>query len=405
MKSITPATFIPFLLLVTFCIYLLFIWRSSFPPPSSKQQQQQQQQLPNTSRLASNSRRHRITSVLAHIRTSYVTNRTPDISTPPLLILYSCKPNQQCGTLAERMLDITHAYYNTMLHPKDAAFAYDMIYPVQFEWFLEPSPGYMAMRTWQAQYYLNRTEHQDVTYIPIINEASLADVPQRIIGTTVWQERTNWNKTAAGKAGQYGLSRLAMKSDWFLIVSRLLFYRPTDWLSQQLEPYRELMGGQVRLGEGLNMLDPHNAILPPSHPSWFRVGVRVTDMGDVDRTAAQVQQVCVGNCHVFISATSPGALARMRQRLLGVCSVHAVAEGHSFEDLDTPPKTWRMFQSDEEQLKKQYARVFMDWMILTRMDYLIGREDDQLLKVAAWSAQVQTDVMRRDGSFISFTDW
>ncbi|CAO3699852.1 unnamed protein product [Rhizopus stolonifer] len=298
------------------------------------------------------------------------------------------------------MMDITTAYYFAMLNPKtDTAFAYDMTFPAQFEWFLEPTPGHMAMRTNQAQFYLDRAELDEFKSIPHV--ATIPQSNQRILATTSWAAK-EWNQTTSDRVGRYGLRHLRWQSDWFFVASRLLFSRPSDWLTEQLGPYRRLMG-TVRLGEGMNREDPDNLVSPPpSSSAWFRVGVRVTREEQVEALASHILQMC-GKCHVFVSSVSATLLDRMRQRLANV-AVHAVAEGYEFDDLDVPPKSWKLFESNE-QLKRQYARIFMDWIILSRMDHLVGIEEDLFIKTVAWTAQVQTDVLKSNGKMVSLVDW
>ncbi|KAG1548914.1 hypothetical protein G6F49_009759 [Rhizopus delemar] len=386
-------------ILVILFLYLFISWKTWFPTQATVHPSHNR----TTSRLTS-VRRQTLASALAHIRVTYSTNRTPEISIPPLLVLYSCKPHQQCGTLAERMVDITSAYYYAMLHPdRDAAFAYDMAFPVQFEWYLEPTPGHMAMRTGQAQFYLDRADRDEVKHVPILSSPPTVEGHQRILGTTVWKSR-EWNATESPKRGRYGLGHVPDRSDWFFLASRLLFAQPTDWLAEQLGPYRRLMGGKIKLKETMGALDPDNVLTPHLTSAWFRLGVCVRRAEEVDRMTAHVRRVCPERgCHVFVSAASAHLLDRVRRGLSGL-SVHAVAEGYAFGDLDRPPQHWKLFESNE-QLKKQYARVFMDWLILSRMDYLIGSEEDLFVKTAAWSAQVQTDVLTENGKFVSLSDW
>lgn len=359
-----------------------------------------------------------LNSALAHIRLGYVANRTPHYSTPPLLVLYSFH-QQASTTLDERLMDITNAYYFSMLQP-GSAFAYDMTWPVKWEWFFQPTPGYMAMNSDQAQFYKDKIQPHEIQYqlsqpLQGLDNYSF-EIELKgtlILSTTHWPAAAylDMAKNPSMKAlrDKYRLNHLTQKSDWFWLTSRLLFSRGTDWLNQQLEPYREIMGGKLEYSESLSPYDPNSYKVTTEFASkqWFRIGWRVANETNEQQMACYVDhisnKVCNkattagGRCHVFVSAPSRPLLKLARKVLSKQknLAVHAVAEGFGFADLHQESENsldHSIFDTDEDRLKRDYARTFMDWMILSRMDYLIGKTNDGFLKTAAWAAQVQTDV-------------
>lgn len=380
-----------------------------------------------------------LNSALAHIRLGYVANRTPHYSTPPLLVLYSSHHQQnQHKTLDERLVDITNAYFFSMLQ-SGSAFAYDMTWPVRMEWFFDSSPGYMAMTTDQANFYKEKTQPHEIEYHPsAYTQEELSETPFleyytdrgiKVISTTQWTS-TAWmtlreNPSMQAARDKYRLNHLVQKSDWFWLASRLLFSRPKkDWFESQLEPYREIMGGKLEYSEGLSMFDPQTKKVTPEFGSkqWLRIGLRAhmsSTQKDIDCLVSHVANLCQrqqqeeeGSCHVFISAPTRQLLKALRSTLAKhrqSIAVHAVAEGFGFADLNQESensKDHSIFDTDENRLKKDYARTFMDWMILSRMDYLVGQQNDGFLKTAAWSAQVQTDVnVENQCRIIPMSDW
>jgi hypothetical protein len=370
--------------------------------------------------------RQLLTSSVAHVRNGYVANRTPDIDTPPLLIL----PNTSKQSLQHQLIHITNAYFFSMLID-GSAFAYDTTWPVRFEWYFEPTPGYMAMNSHQAQFYLDRTSAESVhSQSPSAAELSSRSFRDnykarniQIVRTEkdwgtepVWSELKK-NPSMGGAGGKYRLNHLEQKSDWFWVASRLLFSRPSGWFQTQLEPYKELLGGKLQLGEGLSYFDPENSLSPEILTRWFRIGVRfVGNSEDASCMASHIADKCQQDraCHVFISAPDRERFQLIRSAMtkyLGPyrISVHAVAEGYAFASFDQSMKVdddYNPFDSDENRLKMNYARSFMDWLILSRMDYLVGQENDLFITTAAWAAQVQTD-LKRSGSWHleAMEDW
>lgn len=419
-------------------VFLFFVSRNSFIAPK------QTNVVLTTSAIAavgeaynrlSASHQQLLNSALAHIRLGYVANRTPDVSTPPLLVLYSAHQQQQeQKSLDERLVDITSSYYFSMLQP-GSAFAYDMTWPVKMEWYFEPAPIYMAMNTHQAQFYKNEAQPHQIEFHPHqFTEDELLETPFmehfaergiKIISTTdssgssstpMWMTLRE-NPSMQGARDKYRLNHLTQKSDWFWLTSRLLFSKPSGgWFAQQLEPYRDLMGGRLDYSESYSPLDPHARKVTPefiaTKQQWLRVGLR---LGDVDTTAkeihaltAHIARLCQPpqqsiHCHVFISAPNRNLLQAARSSMTKhKMAVHAIAEGYPFADLNDDDGSEKV---DETTLKKKYARTFMDWMILSRMDYLVGQQNDGFLKTAAWAAQVQTDVSIENSRIIPMSDW
>lgn len=428
---------ISLILLSTLSLYLMLTWNKHIPAKRVKEQPQFQQ-TPFSNSIStvveSNSRldsKHQqlLSSALAHIRLGYVANRTPHYSTPPLLVLYSCKTKAYpCGSLSDRLISITNHYYFSMLQ-QGSAFAYDMTLPVRFEWFFEPLPGYMSMNVDQANYYLNQ-EQKKIKQEPLLSKKDLVlrrfleeyqEQGVTIVNTTVW--KGDWiefkkNPSMQALRDKYRLNHLPQKSDWFWIVSQLLFSQPTPELKSFLAPYQEIMGGKIDKSTSLSPLDPDSQATTAEFRSkgWFRIGLRLAHYKeeDMDCIVRHIVQVCQAttqdrSCHVFLSTSDRTLFNRARKELSAVVSVHAVAERYGFADLNESPESHGqlgLFESEGSRLKKDYARVFMDWLILTKMDYLIGQENDDYIKTVAWAAQVQTDLIdERQCKIRPMTDW
>lgn len=434
-RTIKLKTWAGLIILFFISVYLISLWNSTPAPKRIKHQTQFQQSVLIAKETRAFDRltpahQQLLNSALAHIRLGYVANKTPPYSTPPLLVLYSCKKsNNQCGPLDKRMLDIANLYYFSMLQ-QGSAFAYDMTVPLKFEWFFESSPGYMAMNSDQASYYLERIERPN----QIRHEKSLSQVELRtrnfaeqyssegvtMVSTDSWEGSyidLQHNPSMKPLLDQFRLNHLKQnKSHWFWLVSRLLFSRPSPSLREHLEPYRDLMGGKVDIGESLSPFDPANSRVTRESPAigWLRIGLRVTNELYVNCLAEHVARICQqgsSSCHVFVSVPSRTLLNRVRQILNqknGVMAVHAIAEGYGFADLNEASEhilDHSIFDTDEDRLKRDHARIFMDWIILSRMDYLIGVHDDGFLKTAAWAAQVHTDVSNDSCQITPMTDW
>ncbi|KAF1806763.1 hypothetical protein V8B55DRAFT_1459429 [Mucor lusitanicus] len=432
--------------LVLISVYLVSSWDTTFHTEKLKQQSQYQQQafkpksafkpgLGHKFERLTPARRQLLSSALAHIRLGYVANRTPPYSTPPLLVLYTCRPDTTaCGSLGDRLINIVNAYYFSMLQ-QGSAFAYDMVVPAKMEWFFEASPSYMSMNVDQANYYLERAEaHQVRSEAPL----SSAELVQRRFMEDYEAERTTIVKASQWQGGwmdlkenpwvkplrdKYRLNHLLQKSDWFWLASRLLFSKPASNLRGYLEPYRELMGGKLEISESLSPFDPDNSPVTPEFATkgWLRIGLRIGKHSTQEEAmclCAHVANVCrkhTENCHVFISAPNRQSLATLRTELNKHqhIAVHAVADGYGFADLDQESENsldHSIFDSDDDRLVRDYARTFMDWLILSRMDRLVGQEKDVFLKTAAWAAQVHTDVSvhnttSRNCRIIPMYDW
>ncbi|KAI8334645.1 hypothetical protein BC941DRAFT_431768 [Chlamydoabsidia padenii] len=371
------------------------------------------------SRIKDDSKRRLLYSALGHIRIGYVANRTPDVDTPPLLVMYSCKSSEmQCGGLGKRLVDMAHGYFFSML-VDGTAFTVDMSDPVSFQIYFEATPGYMALQPSQAYYYLDQLDKanekddkvrnltmQTMSLDPDTNYIDHFKPTTRILQTTHWpvdsiSSTFQVSSTMKQLRDQYRLGELVDSSQWFWVFNRLLL-NPTDWLASQLAPHRLLMGGSIQLGDSLSWQDPRHQLDSP----WFRIGLRLDnddddDNGTVDCWRGYVEGLCAASkkeqCHLFVSsATSSSLLHQVKQ--WSSLTVHAVDTsfplttiGQQQQPSDTIKKN--LFESDEQYLKTAYARPIMDWVILSRMDYLLGSQGDNFIKTAAWAAQVQTDLL------------
>ncbi|KAI7901616.1 uncharacterized protein BX663DRAFT_513447 [Cokeromyces recurvatus] len=413
--------------LVLVTIYLICSWTaassSSSSSSSSKDVLINQQNIPND-RLTS-SRLKILLSALAHIRLGYVANRTPYYSIPPLLIVYSCKRNQTCGSFDKRMLDVVNSYYFSMLQ-QGSAFAYDMTWPVKWEWYFESSPSYMAMNSDQAKYYIEKIEssHQllqenTLTQLELQQRSFLEDYKRNqvsIVNVRQWQG--DWihlaqNPSMKPLRDKYRLNHLQQKSDWFWLASRILFSRPTERFAKLLEPYRDLLGERVDMSiKDIPALDNYGQVIRTSlthKRGWFRIGLRVNEKKHVTCLVNHIIHICRKrqHCHIFISADSRDQLNLLRAhfRRSSTVAVHVIAEGYEFINLDHLSVDQN---EDQTRLVKKFARPFMDWTILSRLDYLVGFENDQFLKTAAWASQVHTDVISSSFNHCKIapmTDW
>lgn len=385
-------------LFISFLFLILFLLFSSSPSSRTTKIVQ-----PTTVTAATNrynrlthSHQQLLNSALAHIRLAYVANRTPHYSTPPLLILYTTTKDKKKG-LGERLLDITNAYFFSMLQP-GSAFAYDMHDPIKIEWFFMSSPAYMSMNTDQAYFYKQRTT-ENVQVVLTTDQLISTDFKKnysqiQMITTTDWPKSTSWIAMAENPSLKYGrdryrLNHLEQKSDWFWIATRLLFFTAEpDFLRPHLESYRDIMGGRIDEEE-----------IVRKRLDWFRIGLRIEVDEGIECLINHVVNTCLlqdASCHVFLSSSDRALFNKVRNKLRSFSiAMHAVAEGFGFADLNQGPEhnlDHSLFDTQEDRIKRDYARTFMDWIILSRMDYLVGQHQDDFLKTAAWAAQVNTDV-------------
>lgn len=366
-----------------------------------------------------------LTSVLAHIRVGYVANRTPDIDTPPLLVVYNCR-HDECGPSLEGwLMSITSAYIFSMLWD-GSAFAVDMESPVKLEWYFETDPKHMSMTPGQVEFYSSQADPSTVLRLDQMpaHELSTTDFMARYRSDNVkimscsrwdpWWHVLN-NPSMKHLRDKYRLGQLT-HSEGFWVVSRLLFNKPSEWLAGHLEPYRDLMGGQL-------YVDPLSTqAKKPSwiQERWMRIGVRITndDNGIIECIAGRAANVCnraqvMGKeCHVFLSATLPETIDALQRTISErwqkinnhrPLMLHAVANSYQF-------KTSPVEEEDDELRRKlMYVRPVMDWLILSRMDFLLGTEGDAFLRTAAWAAQVETELYYDDEDdachLEPMTDW
>ncbi|KAI8365292.1 uncharacterized protein BYT42DRAFT_589481 [Radiomyces spectabilis] len=421
-------------------LYLFTSFRHTSPSPSkthdtTSSEPPQVPPIDRRFRRINKSRQAQLTSALAHIRTGYVANRTPDYDTPPLLVLYRCTDDAaQCGSFQDRLLSIASAYFFAMFWD-GAAFACHMRSPVRFDWYFESLPSYMSMNTDQANFYLERADPASILTVPTMQREAFAkdnfvdtyrSQNVRIVQSSHWEDWSNMQKNPSmqKQRDKYQLGRLATQSEWFWIVSQLLFSNPTSWLAKQLEPHRDLMGGYIHASESLSPYDPGKEVAPHIR-HWLRVGVRATSGSDecmVSHAINVCDQAVAWNkeCHIFLSAPSSDELKRLQSLVNRYEAkktyrviVHTVSQDYEFYDLHESLETrtsnaLSFIESKEARVKQAYARTFMDWLILTRMDYLIGEEQDMYIKTAAWAAQVHTDlssVTHDDCRISAMKDW
>ncbi|KAL0088560.1 hypothetical protein F4703DRAFT_1735233 [Phycomyces blakesleeanus] len=334
-------------------------------------------------------RRALLASVLAHIRIGYVANRTPDTDTPPLVVIYRCKETK-CE-FALNLKAISTAYLFAMLQ-EGAAMGFLMgNIPLQWEWYFEPVPRYMALSTQQTSMYRERANPETIYSMEISTQvlantdfaSQFRSKQVRILEATHWGRWTalktsQWMKPMRGK---YRIDELS-ESEWFWVASRLLF-NPTDWLLEQLKPFEMLLGGHLRWSDSLALHDP-TSYIAPSVSRWLRIGLR----GDSILKSCLVQQIesLCGNipknmCHVFVSSSTAGDLHDLLKTLKAYATVYVLPDAFGFSSSTN---------GDQRML---YVRPFLEWTILSRMDRLLGPLNDEFFQSSAWAAQVHTDLV------------
>ncbi|CAO3683274.1 unnamed protein product [Umbelopsis ramanniana] len=342
-------------------------------------------------------KQHKINRVVAHLRTKYVANRTPYEDAPPLMILYSCN-KLPCGTWVQRLKDITSAFF-LGVSLDGTAYAVDMTAPIRMEWFFEIDPAGSAMTTDQAHHYLqlHGTSKTSVAVDGSLDNAALASKDLKAVyqkdGARIVQAQQlgDWhqiskNPILSKTLNSYDLQTLT-EQEWFVVARRFLFAKPTAWFRQVLGPYQSIMGGRVGPPRTLSLNDPDTR-LTQEERTLYRIGVHITDPSQANCLARYAEQVCkmqAGDrkCYLFVSAGNPDSMQAMRRTVGDKLTIRAVDSSYEYKDLDEP------FSGSEDEAKVFYARVIMDWTILTSMDHLIGADD--FIETAAWVAQVPLD--------------
>lgn len=392
-------------------------------------------------------RRRLLNSVLARIKSSYVYNRMPREDTPAFLVTYTCAQSP-CGNLGDRLRGLVTAFFLALLNDK-AAFSTVWIFPVHLDWYFEIDPNGVAMPSDRGLQYLDQaSDAQKWTWhVPENVEYSFSSFSTTDFGA-VWTSRklriislrttaVAWpalvsNPHLIRHIGEYTLDRLA-DSEMFFIVFSLLFARPTPWFERILEPYRDLLGGSTTPPSLASSSEPnlgHRTKAP-----WFRIGINIAesadDYKDLACMAAQTVFICQSvrklsarpppTCHVFVASSRPHLIARITSEILHrTRQIHI----HSVNPADHPPadldnlgadvvksKPGWMGRSPEEVLKRRHARVFLEWTVLSRMDYLLGVKGDRVVETAAWAAQVRMEMLEIAGargngcSFVEYDGW
>ncbi|KAI9302289.1 hypothetical protein BJ944DRAFT_270172 [Cunninghamella echinulata] len=384
-------------------------------------------------------------SALGHMKIGYVTNRTPDIDTPPLTIMYSCKSSLMgCGSFGTRLMNIIQSYYFAMLI-EGTAYTTDMSYPVDFNAYFESKPGYMALLPQQIYKYINELQSKDrqllnntMQTMELVSPSEdqptafsyrdyYRDQKVSIVQITQWAADSTWSSfhesaTFKPLRDKYRLNHFTT-SEWVWLINRLLFH-PTEWLTNQLQPHRLLMGGTIGYSESLSLKDPQQQLDSTVITTWYRIGVHLDVPAAIYPDEEErikkgkemiscllpyIQRLCEIQkeknnklCHIFVSSTTPFLHNHFQSQFINkkksFMTLHTIDEQYPFIDLDQPlidvaSSKKSLFESDDHTLKVAYARSVMDWLILSRMDYLLGPEDNELFKTAAWVAQVQTELV------------
>ncbi|ORX55088.1 hypothetical protein DM01DRAFT_1335386 [Hesseltinella vesiculosa] len=337
-----------------------------------------------------------------------------------------------------------HSYYFSMLLD-GSAYTWDATWPVDLNHYFVAHPGYMKLPSNQGQQYLTNLRDQaldrqfsnkttevmrlspDVDYLQQFRSEADASAKITILQTTRWHVDT-WTTLSSSPSmnqlrGKYRLNELA-QSEWFWIMHRLLL-NPNDWLSSKLLPFERLMGGSVKYGESVSAMEAGNQVHVDVARDWFRLGLRLVDSTALDDKQLdclwhQVRHLCdvsdKKEYHVYLASTSASLLQRFKKRLPKKTqpsspsfTLHTLPDTFPFVSWDTSSSTAvgkPLFGVSEDQLKATYARPLMDWLILSRMDYLVGMDQDPDIMTAAWAAQVQTDLLAQHScQFLPMTTW
>jgi hypothetical protein len=357
-------------------------------------------------------KQHKINRVIAHLRTKYVANRTPYEDAPPLMILYSCN-KLPCGTWVERMKDITSAFF-LAVSLDGTAYAVDMTVPIRLEWYFDVDPAGSAMTTDQAYHYLelHGKAKTAIASDGSIDNTTLANqdlkTKYKQSGTRIVQTQHlgDWshivrNPVLSQNLHGYDLQTLSHQ-EWFMVARRFLFAKPSTWFRQVLEPYSGIMGGRVEPPRSLSLNDPDSRPTQEER-TLYRIGIHITDPAQASCLAKHAQRVCESyagerKCHLFVSASHAEAMQAMRTAAGEKLTVRTVDSSYEYGDLDEP------YKGSESNAQIRYARVIMDWTILTRMDHLIGTDD--FIETAAWVAQAPLDrISYNRCQAVTNTDW
>ncbi|KAH8555936.1 hypothetical protein BGW37DRAFT_479136 [Umbelopsis sp. PMI_123] len=350
-----------------------------------------------TSNEVHSQNQHKINRVIAHLSTKYVPNRTPYEDAPSLMILYSCN-TLPCGTWVQRLKDITTAFF-LGVSLDGTAYAVDMTAPIRLEWFFDIDPAGSAMTTDQAHHYL-QFHGQSKTSVAVdgsLDNTVLANEDLKTLyqkeGTRIVQTQHlgNWsqlvkNPVLSKALKSYDLQTLN-EQEWFVVARRFLFAKPSAWFRQVLQPYHSILGGRIDPPRSLSLNDPDTRQTQEER-TLYRIGVHITDPSQAPCLAKYAQHVCKTQagerkCYLFVSSSNSDSMQAMRKITSDKLTIRTVDATYDYRDLDEP------LSGSEEDAKVQYARVIIDWTILTRMDHLIGSDD--FIETAAWVAQVPLD--------------
>jgi len=318
------------------------------------------------------------------------------------MILYSCN-KLPCGTWVERIKDITSAFF-LGVSLDGTAYAVDMTEPVRLEWYFDVDPVGSAMTTDQAHHYLD-LHGKAKTAIAIdgsLDNTTLANQDlktlykesgKRIVQT---QRLGDWahiarNPILSANLKSYDIQTLSYQ-EWFAVARRFLFAKPSSWFKQVLEPYRSIMGGRIEPPRSLSLNDPDSRPTQEER-TLYRIGIHITDPSQASCLAKHAHRVCESHagdrkCYLFVSASHAEAMHAMRTAAGDKLTIRTVDSSYEYGDLD------EAYSGNEGNAKVRYARVIMDWTILTRMDHLIGAND--FTETAAWAAQAPLEKIKKE---------
>ncbi|KAI9488741.1 hypothetical protein BDB00DRAFT_877099 [Zychaea mexicana] len=399
-------------LAIIFCVFLYFCFSSLNAIAQSKSTQRSADIVIQRNNPYRRSNSTLLTSVLAHIKSGYVANRTPTFDTPPLLVLFSCRQPNACGSFEERLMSLTTAYVFALVWD-GAAFGIDMDAPVKFDWYFEMTLGSMSMNEGQIEFYLDNDAIADQSTLLDIDSMSTEELQStdfmakyrqenvKILRCGKWDTWTALldNPSVWRHRDKYQLQKLN-PSEVFWVVHQILFRKPSSWLEGHLASYRDLMGGSMYTDPIQKPPVPDDSV----QHRWMRVGIhlKTSIQEDIDCVAARAAFVCRGaqvmgkECHVFLSAPSQDIIQALQKAIQKRSQkdrrtiIHAVSESYEFIPAASMIQSPSVQLSEEQRVKLMYARPIMDWTILSRMDYLIGGHGDLFLKTAAAAAQVET---------------
>ncbi|OAE21103.1 hypothetical protein AXG93_3661s1280 [Marchantia polymorpha subsp. ruderalis] len=361
-------------------------------------------------------------SLAAEIEALYIrSTNSASPSTPhaciPKPIIFDCSSRfQECGGLGDRLKGLASTFYLALL--TNSRFYYHWTFPTDVgNYFMASnsslsSPARTA-RSFMGIQYVTMFEWWCMNWHCMVRDIRRTrewNLPKLWHGYSSIISHTNmayWdvliqNPFLGATARRYNL-HLLRQDEMFYIFTRLFFTKMTSFMGLALEPYRDLMSpssDRVKVGVQLRIGNDTAWHEGPRH-SLAAVGCFV------EKAKLKCEE---GNrqskeCLIFVSTDSQRALElfRARFKLLGISMM---ATDGPISHIDKPSQSLiRQHFVDPQSIITEHSRVFMDWILLTKMDYLyISRSG--FSETAAFAGMVPTERLAvRDEYRCGFYPW